>query len=298
MYLKDKANNFTTREYVLNKMLPEMKYLASQYEPDVWWSDGDWEAKPEYWGSKDFLAWLYNESPTKNTVVTNDRWGQGTSQTHGGYYSGPDRFNPGHILKHKFEDAFTVDRQSWGYRRNMNIEDIQSVEELVANLVEIVSCNGNVLINVGPTKEGTISPIFQERLTQMGQWLTVNGQAIYSTVPFVYQNDSLSTYPQVWYTLNPDYVYATALGWPKNNILTLGDVKLYQNISTVEMLGYGLERGEKLDFETTEEAVSITFPSLSKFIEECGKHCLPAFVLRIHRASPKIPKVQFDRVIT
>ena len=114
----------------------------------------------------------------------------------------------------------------------MNIEDIQSVEELVANLVEIVSCNGNVLINVGPTKEGTISPIFQERLTQMGQWLTVNGQAIYSTVPFVYQNDSLSTYPQVWYTLNPDYVYATALGWPKNDILTLGDVKLYQNIST------------------------------------------------------------------
>ena len=50
-----------------------MKFLASQYEPDVWWSDGDWEAKPEYWGSKDFLAWLYNESPTKHTVVTNDR---------------------------------------------------------------------------------------------------------------------------------------------------------------------------------------------------------------------------------
>ena len=63
-----------SREYVLNKMLPEMKYLASQYEPDVWWSDGDWEAKPEYWGSKDFLAWLYNESPTKNTVVSNDRY--------------------------------------------------------------------------------------------------------------------------------------------------------------------------------------------------------------------------------
>ena len=50
-----------------------MKFLASQYEPDVWWSDGDWDAKPEYWGSKDFLAWLYNESPTKHTVVTNDR---------------------------------------------------------------------------------------------------------------------------------------------------------------------------------------------------------------------------------
>ena len=55
-------------------MLPEMKYLATNYEPEVWWSDGDWEAKPEYFGSQDFLAWLYNESPTKETIVTNDRY--------------------------------------------------------------------------------------------------------------------------------------------------------------------------------------------------------------------------------
>ena len=69
-------------------------------------------------------------------------------------------------------------------------------------------------------------------------------------------------------------------------------------IFKVEMLGYGLERGEKLDFEMTEEAVFIRFPLLSRFIEECGQHCLPAFVLRMHKASPKIPKVQFNRVIT
>ena len=37
------------REYVLNKMIPEMKELAELVEPHVWWSDGDWEAKPEYW---------------------------------------------------------------------------------------------------------------------------------------------------------------------------------------------------------------------------------------------------------
>ena len=38
-----------SREYVTNKMLPEMKELAELVEPHVWWSDGDWEAKPEYW---------------------------------------------------------------------------------------------------------------------------------------------------------------------------------------------------------------------------------------------------------
>lgn len=41
------------------------------------WSDGDWEAPDNYWGSKDVLAWLYNSSPVKNTVVVNDRWGNG-----------------------------------------------------------------------------------------------------------------------------------------------------------------------------------------------------------------------------
>ena len=54
-------------------MLPELKELINRYSPDVLWSDGDWEASPEYFGSKDFLAWLYNDSPSRNTIVTNDR---------------------------------------------------------------------------------------------------------------------------------------------------------------------------------------------------------------------------------
>lgn len=54
-------------------MLPELKELVTRFSPDVLWSDGDWEAAPDYWGSREFLAWLYNDSPSKNTVVTNDR---------------------------------------------------------------------------------------------------------------------------------------------------------------------------------------------------------------------------------
>ena len=60
----------------------------------------------------------------------------------------------------------------------------------------LCSCGGNILINVGPTKEGTIIPLFEERLRGMGAWLKVNGEAIYDTVPWKYQNDTVA--PRVW----------------------------------------------------------------------------------------------------
>ena len=54
-----------------------------------------------------------------------------------------------------------------------------------------------MLMNVGPTKEGTLVPIFQERLLNMGLWLSINGEAIYSTKPWAYQNDTVTK--GVWY---------------------------------------------------------------------------------------------------
>ena len=167
LYLKDKSQDFATREFVLNKIHPEMKELAALIEPHVWWSDGDWESTPEYWGSTDFLAWLFNDSPAKDLVVTNDRWGRGVGQKHGSFFSGPDRWQPGHLIGHKWENAMTLDQKSWGIRRNLRLEDVMSMEELLSQVVITVSCGGNILINVGPTKQGTIIPIFEERLTQL-----------------------------------------------------------------------------------------------------------------------------------
>lgn len=133
----------------------------------------------------------------------------------------------------------TVDKESWGYRRNANISNYLTTHEMLTTLVQTISCGGNLLINVGPTKEGTIAPIFQERLLDLGTWLFVNGEAIYESKPWSVQNDTLTS--GVWYTAskNQTIIYAITLNWPDNNVLQVESVSslLLNNPTTVNVLG-------------------------------------------------------------
>ncbi|VDQ11697.1 unnamed protein product [Trichobilharzia regenti] len=138
--------------------MPELYDLVLRYKPDVIWSDGD-VGPDTYWNSTQFLAWLYNESPVKDTVVTNDRWGNGCSCKHGGYYSCEDHYRPGRLA-------------------------------LLYEVITTVAYGGNILINVGPTAWGKILPIYEERLIQLGEWLSVNGEAIYETQPWRIQRET------------------------------------------------------------------------------------------------------------
>jgi len=239
LYLQDKKNNFTTRYFVTEKMGPELVDLVSRYKPEVLWSDGDWEAEDSYWGSQHFLAWLYNESPVRDSVLVNDRWGRGIPCTHGDFFTCTDRYNPGVLQPHKWENAMTVDKISWGHRRNIKLEDILTIQELIKTLAETVSCGGNLLMNVGPDSSGVIPVIFQERMKQMGNWLAVNGEAIYSSKPWTHQNDTLNG--DVWYTSkisedDGEVVYATILEWPESGSLDLG-CPVPGADTRVEMLG-------------------------------------------------------------
>lgn len=106
-----------------------------------------------------------------------------------------------------------------------------------------VSCGGNILINVGPTQNGLIQPIFVERLRTMGNWLKTNGEAIYESHPWTYQNDTKT--PDVWYTSKAQpndrtNVYAMILNYPYEtssvNLYALGGK--FDDNTEVKLLGY------------------------------------------------------------
>uniref|UniRef100_H2ZMP0 alpha-L-fucosidase n=1 Tax=Ciona savignyi TaxID=51511 RepID=H2ZMP0_CIOSA len=233
-YVKDKASNFKSKSFVNSKTMPELYELVNKYKPDIVWSDGDF-GPDVYWNSTEFLAWLYNNSPVKDHVVTNDRWGTGIRCHHGGFYSCSDRYSPGVLQPHKWENCMTIDRYSWGYRRNANIQDFLTIEEIIATFASTISCGGNMLMNVGPTKYGMIAPVFQDRLMEFGSWLKVNGEAVYFSTPWRAQNDSVT--PKIWYTQKSLAVYAFVLAWPSDNMLELGS-PVVTSSSTVSMLGW------------------------------------------------------------
>ncbi|OXA54606.1 Alpha-L-fucosidase [Folsomia candida] len=255
LWMKDKANQFKTDDFIEGKVLPNLREIVESYAPDILWTDGEWEASSQYWKSTQFLAWLFNESKVKEFVVINDRWGNETRGRHGGIWTGGDRLNPGFVLPHKWENCMTLDKLSWGYRRNANLDDYLSPQELITTLVETVSCGGNLLVNVGPTKDGIIDIIQQERLLEMGEWLKINGPAIYGSAPWrEAQNDTVTK--GVWYTSNKETVFAFLTFWPGKTV-QLGSVN-YNADLTIGMLGYG----GKLLYEPSSPGIKVHLPKL------------------------------------
>nr|XP_053626405.1 alpha-L-fucosidase-like [Cherax quadricarinatus] len=141
----------------------------------------------------------------------------------------------GVLQPHKWENAMTLDRVAWGYRRNAPLSDYLTIHDLITTLTQTISCGGNILINVGPTHDGRIPTIMEERLRQLGSWMDINSEAVYDSTPWNYQNDTST--PGVWYTTKSDVVYAFVLTWPDNGALELGSVVATPDTS-ITMLGY------------------------------------------------------------
>ncbi len=169
--------------YIEERMLPQMRELVDQYEPDILWGDGEWDKPTKDWKIEPFMAWLFNESKVKNHIVINDRWGSDTRSKYGSFYT----TEYADVSKVKFTRPWEECRgigESFGYSRNENLEMYSSAEKLVHMLVEIVSKGGNLLLNIGPRADGGIPVIMQQRLAEIGAWLKVNGEAIYGTRAF------------------------------------------------------------------------------------------------------------------
>ena len=173
LWLKDRSR------YVSEHMWPQMKDIINSYQPEVLWTDGDWDASDSLWKSREFLSWLYNESPVKDKIVTYDRWGSGIRFHHGGVYT-PEYQPNADFADHYWEESRGMGF-SYGYNREEDAWDYNSAKALVFQLIDKVSRGGNFLLDIGPDEHGKIPPIMQERLLQIGEWMKINGEAIYGS---------------------------------------------------------------------------------------------------------------------
>jgi alpha-L-fucosidase len=235
-------------KYVEDHLLPQLKELVTQYQPAVIFSDaGEWDYGPEFWKTREFLAWLYNEAPNREEVVVNDRFCKGMPGKHGDYFSSEYKDADSSQFNKYWEESRGIGG-SYGYNRAENLNDYSTSEELIHELVDIVSRGGNFLLNVGPTSDGLIPVIMQERLIDIGKWLNVNGEAIYGTRKNTLTNEQ-SGECKVYYTKKGKTTYAIITHWMNGNIeLTINEI---EKIKDVKMLGYNGEitwsvKGEKL----------------------------------------------------
>jgi alpha-L-fucosidase len=176
LWLKDK------KRYVSEHMFPQFKDVVTHARPSIIFSDGEWDITSEEWRSPELLAWLFNESPVRDEVVINDRWGKDTRHKHGGYYT--TEYTAGMMQSgHPWEESRGMG-YSYGYNRMETANDYHTGRQLLLMLIDLVSRGGNLLLDIGPTADGRIPVIMEERLLQMGEWLRPNGEAIYGTRPW------------------------------------------------------------------------------------------------------------------
>ncbi|QCR24942.1 alpha-L-fucosidase [Pontibacter sp. SGAir0037] len=208
----------TLDQWVDQHMLPQMKDLVTRYRPEVIFSDGEWDYTSDKLKSEAFLAWLYNESPVKETVVANDRWGSETRSKHGDYYTTEynlvhNQEGIGAAAAHPWEESRGIGT-SYGYNRFETTDHYYTSKQLVDLLIEKVSNGGNLLLNIGPKADGLIPVIMQERLLDIGEWLQVNGEAIYGTSAWE-KRPHESNGQTIFYTLKGDDVYVICTKWPE-----------------------------------------------------------------------------------
>lgn len=244
--------------YVDEHMIPQMKDLVTRYKPDVLWTDGEWEHPSETWKSTEFLAWLFNDSPVKNEVVINDRWGKETRSKHGGIYTTEydligEEDAGSKKIEHPWEECRGIGG-SFGYNRNENLADYATSKQLIDLLVDKVARGGNLLLNIGPTADGRIPVIMQQRLHDMGEWLSTNGDAIYGTRAWA-NAPAISKDTRTFYTRKGRDLYAICTSWPAAPLIVPGVGKT----SRVSLLGY---KGA-VQADVRGKAVSITPPGSS-----------------------------------
>jgi alpha-L-fucosidase len=239
-------------EAYLNDWLARNCELIDKYQPQLVWFD--WWIEQNCFAPylQKFAAYYYNRGAQWNRGVAinykHDAFPQGAAvyDIERGQLAG---------IRYPFWQTDTaVSKNSWGY---VNNQDYKTVDDIVDDLIDIVSKSGALLLNIGPRADGTIPEPEEKLLLGMGEWLTQNGEAIYGTRPwkvfgegptevsqgqFTDTNRSTYTGQDIRFTTKSDILYAIALAWPGSSVTikSLGsNAGLWtSNIAHVQLLGH------------------------------------------------------------
>jgi alpha-L-fucosidase len=281
--------------YVQEHMIPQFKDLVTRYKPSIIFSDGEWEMSSADWHAPELMAWLFNNSPVKDEVVINDRWGSDTRHKHGGYWT--TEYTAGMSgVDHPWEENRGMG-VSYGYNRAEDLNVYHTGRELVFILVDTASRGGNLLLDIGPKADGTIPVIMEQRLKEIGDWLKVNGEAIYGTKPWKntrqwtageipkieYNKEYSSAYDvtrlierpsqakasiEAFFTTKDNNVYAILQRW-SGHTLVLKDLN---GAKSVSLLGSPVQ----LKFKNSKAGLEIELPDLPENLRT-----QPAWVLKV-----------------
>ncbi len=181
--------------------------LIDRYRPSLMWNDISY---PRTGRILDLFAHYYNTVPEG---VINNRFGLPWAD-----FTTPEYSRYDHITEDKWETCRGLGF-SFGYNRVEGPEHVIASDKLIELLVDIVSKNGNLLLNIGPAPDGTISAIQLDRLHALGQWLKVNGEGIFGSRPWVRFSARTSDGVDVRFTRKGDAVYAFFFGRPKEIVI-------------------------------------------------------------------------------
>ncbi len=270
----------------LEKWKAKILEVIDKYRPDMLWFDFGLQRIQEQY-KKEFLAYYYNKGR---------EWGKEVVVTYKHHCLAPETavvdLELGRMSELTYHDWITdtsVDEKgAWSYVQEAGFKPVRT---LVHNLVDNVSKNGYLLLNVGPKSNGDIPELAKECLLGIGKWLDINGEAIYGTTPWLVYGEGPTqmkksgafsereevqyTAQDIRFTVKDDVLYATCLGWPGEQV-TIESLKvLYESeICFIKMLGVDKE----LEWSLTKEGLKIKPPA--------KKPCEHAYVFKIVRRHP------------
>jgi alpha-L-fucosidase len=245
--------------------------IVDKYQPQVFWFDWWIEQIVFEPYLQRFAAYYYNQG---------EKWGQGvainnkfTSYPEGTAVFDVERGQLSGIRPLFWQTDTSVSKNSWGYIQN---HDYKTAGDIIGDLVDIVSKNGALLLNIGPRPDGTIPEPEQAMLREIGQWLAINGEAIYDTRPwevfgegptqisegeFTDTQRTAFTSQDIRFTRKGNTLYAICLGWPEDavQITTLGSASSIKadQIAGITLLG----SDAALTWTQTAEGLRITTPA-------------------------------------